>query len=80
MNKEYDRRKKIADISQQFSLITNGMFDLIKYREARLKDGKDLLLASIPLVKHPLYGETRIYIQELYDENDQLEYHYGWKN
>lgn len=79
MDKEYIRRKRIADLSQEFSEVTNGMFDIIRYKENRDKDGKDLLLVSIPLKEHPIYGETKIYIRELYDENGEIEYHYGWE-
>ncbi|MFD2212388.1 hypothetical protein [Metabacillus endolithicus] len=79
MNKEFHRRKKIADLSKDFSSITNGIFTIIKYKEQRSKDGRAMLLASIPLIEHPIYSETRIYIQEFYDEDDQIEYHYGWE-
>lgn len=79
MDKEYIRRKRIADFSQEFSEVTNGMFDIIRYKENRDKDGKDLLLASIPLKEHPIYGETKIHMRELYDQNGEIEYHYGWE-
>lgn len=79
MNNEYIRRRQIADLSQEFASITNGMFEIIKYKEKRPSDGRDVLIASIPLQEHPLYGETKIHIMEFYDSNGELEYHYGWE-
>lgn len=79
MDKEYIRRKKIADLSQEFFDITNGLFEIIRYKENRDKDNKDLLLASIPLKEHPVYGETKVHVLEMYDENRDVQYHYGWE-
>ena len=30
MNNEYIRRKKIADLSQEFAELTNGLFEIIR--------------------------------------------------
>ncbi|MFE8696463.1 DUF6516 family protein [Cytobacillus sp. FJAT-53684] len=82
MSKEFERRKKVADLSEEFSFITNGSFHITGYKENRIdkKTGEkyDLLIANIPLINHPIYGETKITIREEYRELG-LRYHYGWE-
>ncbi|MFZ3590098.1 hypothetical protein ACOI1C_12650 [Bacillus sp. DJP31] len=73
MEKEYSRRRRIADLSQDFSKVTNGFFEIINYKEKRAKDNMDLLLATIPFKGHPTYGDTIIYVRELYDEIPQFK-------
>ena len=68
MDKSIYGEKKLPIYLQEFFDITNGLFEIIRYKEHRDKDNKDLLLASIPQKEHPVYGETKIHVLKMYDE------------
>ncbi|WP_433959425.1 toxin-antitoxin system TumE family protein [Cytobacillus horneckiae] len=58
------------------------IFELEKYPTVLeiKREGKSKIKSILPLIDHPIYGETILYISEkLNDEGEISEYHYGWE-
>lgn len=42
--------------------------------------GSSKVKATLPLKKHPKYGETVLVISEKYNDDGKIIYHYGWEH